>query len=86
MARMKGIETSEASWFTRLVYWLVHRQMGKIAGRKVVVEPVKITAHQPRLLKAVGQMEMGQAAARSVPISLKSLASIKTATLAGCPF
>jgi hypothetical protein len=31
-------------------------------------------------------MEMGQAAANSVPAGLKSLASIKAATLVGCPY
>jgi hypothetical protein len=86
MARMKGIETEEATWFTRLLYWFIQRGVGKITGKKLLVEPVKITAHHPRLLKAYGQMEMGQAAANSVPITLKSLASIKAATLVGCPF
>src|SRR5262245_44454162 len=86
MARIRGVETREAGWFTRLVYWFVQRQIGKITGRKALVEPIKITAHHPRLVKAVGQMEMGLDAARSVPLVLKSLASIKAATLVGCPF
>jgi 4-carboxymuconolactone decarboxylase len=86
MARMKGIEPHEAGWFTRLIYWLVQRKVGKITGQNRVVEPIKITAHHPRLLKAMGQMEMGQEAARTVPDALKSLASIKAATLVGCPF
>ncbi len=86
MARIKGIEPVEAGWFTRLIYWAVKRKVGKITGRKLLVEPIKITAHHPRLLKAMGQMEMGQEAACSVPVRLKSLASIKAATLIGCPF
>jgi hypothetical protein len=86
MARMQGIEPNEAGWLTRLTYWLVRRKVAKLTERKVVVEPVKITAHHPRLLRAMGQMEMGQEAAQSVPVSLKSLASIKAATLIGCPF
>jgi 4-carboxymuconolactone decarboxylase len=83
---MKGIEPHEAGWFTRLIYWLVRRKVGKITGQNRVVEPIKITAHHPRLLKALVQMEMGQEAAQSVPTSLKSLASIKAATLVGCPY
>ena len=86
MARMKGIEPHEAGWFTRLVYWVVRRKMGKLTGQKRLIEPIKVTAHHPRLLRAMGQMEMGQEAARSVPASLKSLASIKAATLVGCPY
>jgi 4-carboxymuconolactone decarboxylase len=86
MTRMKGVEPHEAGWFTRLVYWLVRRKVGQLTGQGRLVEPIKITAHHPRLLKALGQMEMGQEAARSVPASLKSLASIKAATLVGCPY
>ena len=86
MARMQGVEPHEAGWFIRLMYWLVKRKIGQITGKKQLIEPIKITAHHPRLLKALGQMEMGQEAARSVPVALKSLASIKAATLVGCPY
>ena len=64
----------------------MRRGIGKITGSSRLVEPVKITAHHPRLLKAYGQMEMGQGAAASVPALLKALAGIKVATLIGCPF
>ena len=86
MARMKGVESHEAGWFIRLMYWLVQRKMGQLTGKKRLIEPIKIAAHHPRLLRALGQMEMGQEAARSVPAALKSLASIKAATLVGCPY
>jgi 4-carboxymuconolactone decarboxylase len=86
MARMQGVEPDEAGWFTRLVYWFVKREVKKLTGRPRLLEPVKVAAHHPRLLKALGQMEGGQAAARSVPASLKSLASLKAAALVGCPF
>ena len=80
MARIAGVEDASAGLFTRFVYWMTRRRL-----RKVIL-PVKITAHQPRLLRAMGEMEMGQAAVHSVDAALKALASIKTATLIGCPF
>jgi hypothetical protein len=83
---MKGVEPAQAGWFTQLVYWFVRRQFGKLTGRKRLIEPVKIAAHHPRLLKAIGQMEGGQEAARSVPVGLKLLASLRAALLIGCPF
>jgi 4-carboxymuconolactone decarboxylase len=86
MARMNGVEPHEAGWFTRLVYWFVRRSVGKMTGSSRLVEPVKVTAHHPRLLKATGQMEMGQAGADSVRAPLKALAGIKVAALVGCPF
>lgn len=86
MARMQGVEPREAGWFIRFVYWLIKRSMGKLTGQPRLPEPIKIAAHHPGLLRAIGQMEQGQAAARSLPVSLKSLACIKAATHVGCPF
>ena len=86
MARMNGLEPHQAGWSTRFVYWLARRSIGKITGTSRLVRPVKIAAHHSRLFKAYGQMEMGQAAASSVPAPLKTLAGIKVATLVGCPF
>jgi hypothetical protein len=80
MARIKGVEPHEAGWFVRLVYALTRRKVGR------VVLPVKITAHHPRLLRSLGEMEQGQMAAHSVDAGLKSLASLKAAMLIGCPF
>jgi hypothetical protein len=80
MARIEGVEGRNAGWFVRLAYWFTKRKLGR------VIEPVKITAHHPRLLRALAGMETGQQAADSVPADLKALASIKTAMLVGCPF
>ena len=86
MARMQGVEPHEAGWLTRLIYWFVKRALYKITGKAGVPEPIKITAHHPKLLRAVGQMEGGQAAATSVRAELKALAGTRAATLVGCPF
>ncbi len=86
MSRMEGVDPRNAGLFTRLVFWLAKRKLREITGTARLVEPLKITAHHPRLMIAYGQMEMGQAAARSVPESLKILAALKCATLIGCPF
>ena len=80
MARIPGIEPDQANLFTRFVYWMTKRKVGR------VVLPVKIAAHQTRILRAVGEMEMGQAAVHSVDHALKALAGIKAAMLIGCPF
>ena len=86
MSRIQGVEPQQAGWMTRLVYWFVERKLRQLTGKATISEPVKVTAHQPRLLKAVGQMEMGQAAINSVPMRLKALASMKASTMVGCPF
>jgi hypothetical protein len=80
MARIAGVEPDRAGQFVRFVYWMVRRKLGR------VVLPIKITAHHPRLLRSVGEMESGQIAANSVDEALKSLALVKVATEIGCPF
>ena len=86
MSYMQGIEPAEAGWFTRLVYWFVRRKFGKLTGKYRLIEPVKVAAHHPRMLRAIGQMEGGIGASRTVPSKLKQLASLQTAMLIGCPF
>src|SRR5262249_10237496 len=85
MAHLKGVEPAEAGWLTRLVYWFVRRKFGKLTGKNRLIEPVKVAAHHPRLLRAIGQMEGGLEAARSVSAELKLLASLQSAMLIGCP-
>jgi hypothetical protein len=83
---MTGVDPAQAGWPTRLVYWFVRRQIGKLTGMNRLIEPVRIAAHHPRVLKAMGQMEGGLEAASTVPAGLKRLASLRAAMLIGCPF
>ena len=80
MARIRSVETNEAGFFTRFLYWMTRRKVGR------VIVPSKVTAHVPRLLLATGQMEMGQMAVHTVDAKLKELAAIKAALMVGCPF
>ena len=86
MARINGLEPQQAGWSTRLVYWFTRRSFRQLTGQDRLPEPVKLLAHQPALLRAVGRMEMAQGAARTVDRRLKLLASLRASTLAGCPF
>jgi hypothetical protein len=78
--RINGLESRQAGWLTRLFYWFTRRKVGR------VVEPIKLTAHQPRLLWAVGKMELAQEAAASIDPALKWLVKLRAAALIGCPY
>jgi len=80
MARIEGIADEQANMFTRSLYAAVRRKIGRVP------EPIRITAHQSRLLAAVGGMEMAQEAMRTADPVAKALVGIKTAMLIGCPF
>jgi len=86
MTRITGLEPRQAGWLTRVLYWFTRRSLRKLTGRDRLPEPVKIVAHHPALLRAVGRMEIAQASARTVDRRIKVLAGLRASTLAGCPF
>jgi alkylhydroperoxidase family enzyme len=80
MGRIRGKESNEVGLRTRILYWLVKRKLGRVP------EPVKVRAHNPKLLKAVGRMELFEGSSGAIPPDLKQLARLKAAALIGCPF
>jgi alkylhydroperoxidase family enzyme len=86
MARIHGLEPQQAGWLTRLLYRFTRRSLRKLTGQDRLPEPAKIVAHHPALFRAVGRMEMAQAAVRTVDPRLKHLAGLRASTLIGCPF
>jgi hypothetical protein len=59
---------------------LTKRKLGQ------VVVPVRVIAHHPRILWGFGQMEQSLMESHRVDAALKELATLRTATLIGCPF
>ena len=84
MARISGADPARLSFFsglfTRIVYGLTKRKLGR------VVAPVTVTAHHPQILWGYGQMEQSLISSHRIDESLKELASLRAATLVGCPF
>jgi hypothetical protein len=84
MARIGGAEPSQqglfSGWLTRIVYALTKRKLGR------VVLPVQVTAHHPQILWGYGQMEQSLLSSHRVETALKDLATLRVATLIGCPF
>ncbi len=78
MARIKGLE--KAGIFTRFIYSKTKKVLGKVP------EPMTITAHHPRLFTGNVFFEMSLMKSHKVDERLKALASLKVATLIGCPF
>ncbi len=79
MARIEGVSDRQANLFTRSIYSAVKRKIGRVP------EPMRISAHQPRLLAALGAMEMAQEAIHSADAVAKALAGVKSAMMIGCP-
>jgi len=86
MARINGIQTSQANLFIRFIYFMAARWVRKLTGQKRLIEPIKIFAHHPRILMTMGQLDMGMDKSRAVEPRYKNLAMTLTARLIGCPF
>lgn len=78
--RITGLPANRVGVVTRVIYWLVERAVGK------VTEPVAVMAHNYEVLRAYAGFEQWARKAKRVDGALKALASIKAATLVGCPF
>jgi len=80
LARIPGIPKDQADLLTRYVYRYSLQHLGKVA------EPLTIAAHHRWISRGVGAFEWTLQKARRVDEKLKALASLKAATLIGCPF
>lgn len=80
LPRIRGVESKQAPWHVRLIYWFRKRKYGH------VTEGTKILAYDPRLLRQFVRMTMYSESKGVLPPRLKRLAMLKTAMLVGCPF
>ncbi len=80
MARIEGVPAERAGLFKRLVYWMTQRKVGK------VVEPLQIAAHHSPIFRGYIGYEYALTQSHRVDVKLKTLASLKTGALVGCPF
>ena len=86
MIRIAGIAPERAPLWLKPLYALVRRSVGKLAGKPRVVAPIRVHALHPRLLFGLAHMELAQDKARALPAKLKALASLRAASLIGCPY
>ncbi|MBI4563722.1 MAG: hypothetical protein HY716_03390 [Planctomycetes bacterium] len=78
--RIKGVKDGQGGLLVRLAFWLTRRKFGK------VIESVRLMAHNPRVLKAAGQFQLGLEKANTLSGRLKHLVCLRTAQLIDCPF
>ncbi|HRI64312.1 MAG TPA: hypothetical protein PK156_08735 [Polyangium sp.] len=78
MARMEGVLPERAGWFARLGYFFARKKIGRVP------DPMTIYAHNPWVLCAYGNFELGMEKASRVDKRIKALASIKAGSIVGC--
>jgi hypothetical protein len=80
MARIEGVQDTEASFIQRFVFRTAAKQAG------AVPDPLRIMARSGGTMWAAGGFQMGFDRAQSVPPRLKTLACLKAASMIGCLF
>jgi len=80
MERAKGIAMGDAGWIARLIYRALKKRIGIVPKSKM------LAAYDTGGLLASTWMDSVCASAKSIPVTLKELAQLKVAMLAGCPF
>ena len=80
MARIEGLSDADAGLIKRIGFRVTKKKLGKVP------EPQRIMSLSSGVLMAAGGFEMGFGRAKRVDESLKTLASIKVASMIGCVF
>ena len=80
MPRIRLLPDRELGLLARLAAWWSKRKLGKVPG------PLRVVAHSPTALQAMGGFELAFERFKRVEPRLMSLAVLRTATLVGCPF
>jgi hypothetical protein len=78
--RIREIAESAAGLTTRLAYRYAKKRLGRVPT------PMAVMANHPWIFRGYGAYEFATEKSRLVEPKLKTLASIKAATLVGCPF
>lgn len=78
MSRMAGVPEGQGGPVARMAFRTTKKRYGR------VMDPVAITAHNPRVLAAYGMWEMGIEKANSVDQRLKDLAVMKASSVINC--
>ena len=63
-----------------VIFAMVKRRLGHVP------RPVRVHALNPASLRGYALMESAQESGRGVPVALRKLAQVRTASRIGCPF
>jgi len=80
MSRITLLPDHQLGLLGRFAAWWAKRKLGKVPT------PLRVVAHSSALLRAVGGFEFAAEKLTKVEPRLVCLASLRTATLVGCPF
>lgn len=90
MARIQGVQKSQAGPMVKLVYRFGPRMMRRLTGRQASIgnglEPVEIWAYKPRLMMAMGRFNGAIRKPGALEQRIRQLCELKGSAMIGCEF
>lgn len=90
MARVTPIAENRTGPRARLVFWFTRYTLSRLAGRPThpdqMIEPLRLYAHLPKVLRGYAKLEQATAATHRLPRRHRALAELKAATLTRCAY
>jgi alkylhydroperoxidase family enzyme len=90
MARIQGVQRSEAGPIVKLAYRFGPRMMRKLTGREASIgngiEPMEIWAYKPKLMMAMGKFNGAIRKPGALEARIRNLCELKGSAMIGCEF
>lgn len=88
MPRLVGVSDREAGFGAKIAFFFTKRHFKRMTGRETatMLEPLRMYAHIPTLLRAIGRLEQAETKLDILSPRQRALAELKSATVARCEF
>jgi AhpD family alkylhydroperoxidase len=91
MARLTGVSDRDAGLGAKVAFFFTRRKLAQMTGLKTLatagmLEPLRMYAHIPRLLNAIGRLEQAESKLDVLSPRHRALAELKAATTVRCEY
>lgn len=88
MSRLTGVSDREAGLSAKIAFFFTKRRFKQMTGRETptMLEPLRMYAHIPRLLRAYGRLEQAEAKLDILSPRHRALAELKAAAVVSCEY
>jgi 4-carboxymuconolactone decarboxylase len=88
MPRLAGVSDRDAPLGARIAFFFTKRRFKQMTGLQTatMLEPLRMYAHIPPLLNAIGRLEMTESKLDILSARHRALAELKAATTVRCEF
>ncbi len=88
MSRLQGVSDRDAGLGAKIAFFFTKRKLAQMAGLETagMLEPLRMYAHIPRLLSAIGKLEQVESKLDILSPRHRALAELKAATTVRCEY